>query len=78
MRARFVSVEETADGYLARLPYDATVARDALDWMLLERRCCPFLSLELGFEPQSEAMWIRFEGGPVVKTFLTSAGLRRA
>ena len=73
--ARFVSVEETGDGYLARLPYDAAVARDALAWMLLERRCCPFLSLELGFEPQSEAMWIRFGGGRGVKAFLTSAGL---
>ena len=73
---RFVAVEETADGYVARLSYDAGLAREALDWILLERRCCPFLSLELGFEPESDAMWMRFGGGPGVKAFLTSAGLR--
>ena len=76
MTARFASIDETADGYLARLAYDATVARDALEWMLLERRCCPFLSLELGFEPESATMWMRFGGGPGVKAFLTGAGLQ--
>jgi hypothetical protein len=32
--------------------------------------------LELGFEPESETMWMRFGGGPGVKAFLTSAGLQ--
>lgn len=76
MTARFVSIDETADGYRARLPYHPTVARDALEWLLLERRCCPFLSLELGFEPDSEMMWMRFGGGPGVKAFLITAGLQ--
>jgi hypothetical protein len=74
--ARFASVDETGDGYLARHRYDPTEARDALERMLLERRCCPFLSLELGFEPESETMWMRFGGGSGVKAFLTGAGLR--
>jgi hypothetical protein len=76
LTARFVEVDETADGYLARLPYDASVSRDALEWLLLERRCCPFLRLQLGFEPDSETMWIRFGGGPGVKALLQDAGLR--
>jgi len=75
MTGRFSAVDETADGYVARLRYDAAAARDALEWLLLERRCCPFLSLELGFEPESETMLMRFGGGPGVKAFLTAAGL---
>ena len=76
LTARFAELDETADGYLARLPYEAPVARDAFEWLLLERRCCPFLRLELGFEPESETMWIRFGGGLGVKAFLQDAGLR--
>jgi hypothetical protein len=68
-------VRETADGYEARLAADPLLARDVTDWLLLERRCCPFLRLELRFEPASEAMWIRFGGGEGVKEFLADAGI---
>ena len=72
---RFVEVRETADGYAARLAVDAELARDAFEWILLERRCCPFLRLELGFESESNVMWLRLGGGPGVKAFLAAAGV---
>jgi hypothetical protein len=74
--ARFREVQEVVDGYAARLDPDAVIAQDALDWLLLERRCCPFLRLELSFEPSNGPVWLRFRGGPGVKEFLTAAGLR--
>ncbi len=46
------------------------------DWFLLERRCCPFLRLELRFEPSVGPVWLRFGGGPSVKEFLAAAGLK--
>jgi hypothetical protein len=73
---RFREVLETSDGYAARLEADPDLLQDALDWLLLERRCCPFLCLELRFEPSLGAVWLRFGGGPGVKEFLAAAGLK--
>jgi hypothetical protein len=74
--SRFREVQETAGGYAARLDAEPTFVRDAFDWILLEARCCPFLRLELRFEPSAGPVWLRFGGGPGVKEFLASAGLR--
>ena len=63
------------DGYAGCLDPDSATLRDALDWLLLERRCCPFLQLELSFEPSDGPVWLRFRGGPGVKEFLAAAGL---
>jgi hypothetical protein len=66
-----------SDGYAASLdPSDPALVRDALEWLLLERRCCPFLHLELCFEPSDGPAWFRFRGDPGVKAFLAAAGLR--
>jgi hypothetical protein len=74
--ARFREVRETSDGYAACLDPDPAIVQAALDWLLLERRCCPFLRLELRFEPSTGPVWLRFGGGPGVKEFLASAGLK--
>jgi hypothetical protein len=74
--ALFREVRETSDGYAARLDADPQLVQDALDWLLLERRCCPFLRLELRFEPSAGPVWLRFGGGPGVKEFLGAAGLK--
>ena len=72
--ARFQEVRETLDGYAARFDADPQLVQDALDWVLLERRCCPFLRLELRFEPSAGPVWLHFSGGPGVKEFLGTAG----
>ena len=74
--ARFREVQETPDGYAAALDLDPALLRDALDWVLLERRCCPFLRLDLRFEPSAGPIWLQFGGGPGVKEFLTAAGFK--
>jgi hypothetical protein len=74
--ARFREVQELVDGYAARLDPDPGVVRDALDWLLLERRCCPFLRLDLCLEPADGPVWVQFRGGPGTKKFLTAAGLK--
>ena len=73
---RFQEVRELADGYAGRLDGNDAVATDALEWLRLERRCCPFLRLELCFEPSGGPVWIHFRGGAGVKEFLAAAGLR--
>jgi hypothetical protein len=73
---RFREVQEISDGYAVRLDPDPANVRDALEWLLLERRCCPFLCLDLSFEPSNGPVWFRFRGGPGVKQFLASADLK--
>ena len=73
--ARFREVQETADGGAGCLDPDPAMVQDAFDWLLLERRCCPFLRLELCFEPSGGPVWFRFGGGPGVKEFLAAVGL---
>jgi hypothetical protein len=65
-----------SDGYAGRLDPDSEIVRDALEWLLLERRCCPFLRLDLSFEPSNGPVWFRFHGGPGVKEFLAAAGFK--
>ncbi len=74
--AEFREVREISDGYAGRLDPDPATVRDALDWLLLERRCCPFLRLELSFEPSNGPVWFQFGGGPGVKEFLATVGLK--
>jgi hypothetical protein len=74
--ARFREVRETSDGYAGCLDADREHVRDVLEWVLLERRCCPFLRFELAFEPSTGPLWVSFGGGPGVKEFLTAAGVR--
>jgi hypothetical protein len=69
------AVRERADGYALRLDPTAEASRDALEWFLLEQRCCPFLRLEVVLEPDPGPLWLRLSGGPGVKEFLAQAGL---
>ena len=74
--ARVREVRELPDGYAARLDPDRLLVGDALDWLLLERRCCPFLQLDLRFEPGDGPVWFQLRGGPGIKEFLMAAGLK--
>ena len=73
--SRFREVRDLPDGYAARLDADPPILQDALDWVLLERRCCPFLRLDLCFEPADGPVWLQLRGNPGVKEFLSAAGL---
>ena len=69
------SIQELSDGYALQLAATASLAHEALEWVLLERRCCPFLGFELELGSQEGALWLRLRGGPGVKEFLSAAGI---
>jgi hypothetical protein len=73
--SRAQSVQELADGYALELPVTSSLAHESLEWLLLERRCCKFLHLELELEPEEGSLWLRLRGGPGVKEFLLAAGV---
>jgi len=64
------SIEETSSGYRIRLSPDPGVCAIALEFIHLERRCCPFLDLALQFDAGDEAAVLSISGGKGVKEFL--------
>lgn len=63
-------VIETSDGWAFRLRADPAVFSAAAEWIVLERRCCPFLRLELGWAGGVSDPWLRLAGGEGVKEYL--------
>src|SRR5262245_66522688 len=61
---RVREVLEISDGYAVRLDPDPAILRDALDWLGLERRCCPFLRLQPSCHPSDRALRLRSRAGP--------------
>ena|SRR5215468_5363449 len=66
---------ETADGFALQIEDVPALIGDALEWVRLERRCCPFLRFELAFDTDAGPVWLRLGGGPGVKDFLAASGL---
>jgi len=74
IRSLAAEVVELEDGYALRLESEPEVARQALEWILLESRCCPFLRMELCVEAERGPLWVRSGGPAGVKEFLNAAG----
>jgi len=72
----FTAVEEVAelpDGYAYRFPSNGNQLDLLLEFIAAERRCCPFLTFELAFEPHGGPLWLRLRGSPRVKAFIAEA-----
>ncbi|HFE67331.1 MAG TPA: hypothetical protein ENJ93_08715 [Chloroflexi bacterium] len=61
---------ELADGYALAFPNTDDAARQLLAFILLERRCCPFLQLEMVFPPGGAALWFNIRGSEEVKQYV--------
>ena len=72
----FAAVEEVAelsDGYGYRFSGDGSQLEPLLAFIAAERRCCPFLTFEIAFEPYGGPLWLRMRGSPRVKAFIAEA-----
>lgn len=61
---------ETADGYAFRLTGDSETLSKAVEFIALERLCCPFLGFALEVEPEGGPVWLRLSGRDGVKAFI--------
>src|SRR5262249_2876959 len=61
-------VRSTAIGFQLRLRHGGAIAEGA-EWMSLEHRCCPFLTLQLALKGDGTT-WIDVGGSGAIKTFL--------
>jgi hypothetical protein len=64
------AVEELPDGIAFRFPGDDAWTTKVLDFVAAERRCCPFFTFELVFEPHGRALWLRLRGSAEIKDFV--------
>src|SRR5918994_7530042 len=72
----FTAVEgvvELPDGYAYRFAGADSPLESLLEFIAAERRCCPFLSFEIAFEPHGGPLWLRMRGSPRVKAFIAEA-----
>ena len=63
-------VEDLPDGFAYRFPSAEPWAAKVLDFIAEERRCCPFFTFEVVFEPHDGPLWLRLRGSDEVKAFL--------
>ncbi len=68
-------IDESESGYRIRLPNDPELCEQVLELILLERRCCSFLLLDLEFEPGDGAVVLAIGGAAGVKQFLRENGI---
>ena len=70
-----VEIRETERGFRLELKRDWSLYRDVLELIALERRCCPFLELNLTFSPGDGPVYFDIGGNDEVKAFLVSSGV---
>jgi hypothetical protein len=59
-------------GLAFRFPATTAVAQRVLEFVEIERRCCPFLTFEIIFEPEGRALWLALGGDERVEAFVRS------
>lgn len=70
-RARVETVE-MANGFAFRLQ-DGTVSLTELaEWVLAERKCCPFFDFEIEQQADGGPLWLKLRGKDGVKAFMRS------
>ncbi len=66
------AAQELEDGFSFEFPGDDDSTQRLLEFVKAERRCCPFLKLELAFEPNQGPIRLRLRGSEEVKALVSS------
>ena len=65
-----VEIRGLADGYAFRLTPESDVLLKAVQFISLERLCCPFLGFTLEVGREGGPVWLRLTGREGVKAFI--------
>jgi hypothetical protein len=68
--AHVAEVAELPDGYGYRFDEGDAWLDEIMAFIAAERRCCPFLTFEVAFEPHNGPVWLRLRGSSRVKAFI--------
>ena len=61
---------ELERGFAFRLAAEKIALVEVAEWVTFERRCCPFLNLEIEAEPNDGPVWLRMTGAEGIKQFI--------
>jgi hypothetical protein len=61
---------ELPDGFAFRLRSDRITGNQLVDWINLEKQCCPFFGFQIIWEPDNGPLWLHLAGRPGVKEFI--------
>jgi len=61
---------ELPDGYSFRVDNEHLTADQLVEWVNLERQCCPFFGFEILWEPENGPVWLQLTGPQGVKDFI--------
>jgi hypothetical protein len=77
LRHAILERRELPNGYAFRVDTTHVGAGKLVEWVELEKRCCPFFGFELRWERQNGPVWLHLEGTEDIKDFiLDEFGLR--
>ena len=65
-----MSTQELSDGYSFKIDPKQVSLAEVAEWVLAERKCCPFFTFEIGVEGESGALTLRLKGREGVKAFI--------
>lgn len=68
--ASVAATDELPDGYGFRFDDGDAWLDQIVAFVAAERRCCPFLTFEIAFEPHGGPVWLRLRGSPRIKQFV--------
>ena len=70
LKTAVVQQREIADGYAWELEAKTISLPEVAEWVSMERRCCPFLTLQLEAAGNETGYWLNLKGPAGVKAFL--------
>ena len=70
LRPAVETFDELADGYAARFAYAPDTVLALAEFVTLERRCCPFLTLAVRLEREDGPLWLDISGPTGAKPFI--------
>jgi len=70
LRAGALEIAEGDEGFSFRFESSAHVLSKLVEFVSLERVCCPFLHFEIDIHPGGGPLWLQVGGNAQVKAFL--------
>jgi hypothetical protein len=68
---------ELPDGYAFRVDTAQIATSQLVEWVELEKRCCPFFEFEVSLDRHNGPVWLNLKGPEGVKDFIPQElGLR--
>ena len=61
---------ELPDGYSFRISNEHLTTDQLVQWINLERQCCPFFGFQILWEPENGPVWLQLTGPRGVKDFI--------